>query len=378
MTKLIIKPNRVTFAAPPDEMVLESGKKLGPITLVYETYGALSPAKDNAVLIFHALSGDQHVAGYHAEADEKPGWWDGMVGSGRAIDTDKYFVICANNIGGCQGSTGPSSINPKTGKPYALDFPVITIGDIVKAQTYLLDHLGIKKVFAATGGSMGGMEAMQLAVAFPDRVENVIPIATTARLSAQNIAFNEVGRRAILHDPNWNGGNYYDKTPPNNGLALARMIGHITYLSNESMHKKFGRELKGEKQFETNFDEAQFQVGNYLRYKGLRFTERFDANSYLYITKAADLFDLADGYPSLKDSLARAKNVKFLVISFGSDWLFPAEQSLVIVDALKDLGAHVSYKHIDSTYGHDAFLLETDELTVAIKGFLDAHYKEKK
>jgi len=353
------------------ELKLEGGEKIGPVKLAYETYGQLNADKSNAILIFHALSGDAHVAGKHAKSDKKPGWWDKMIGPGKAFDTKKYFVLCINILGGCQGSTGPSSINPKTKKPYGLSFPQITIKDMVKAQIPLLDHLGIKSVLATTGGSMGGMLAMQFAVSYPDRVRNVIPIATSARTSAQNIAFNEVGRRAIIHDPNWNKGDYYGKSPPNDGLAIARMIGHITYLSDESMRKKFGRRVRGDKAFETKFSDPQFEVESYLRHKGVTFTERFDANTYLYITKAIDLFNLDnEGGGSLHNALAKCQS-RFLIIYFKSDWLFPEYQTLEIVDALKDNSASVSYRVVESTYGHDAFLLEVEALTQAITNFLE-------
>ncbi|MFH1542513.1 MAG: homoserine O-acetyltransferase [bacterium] len=335
-----------------DELELESGEKLSPGRLAYESYGRLNADKSNAILIFHALSGDAHVAGKHSPEDKKSGWWDNMVGPGKAFDTEKYFVLCANIIGGCQGSTGPSSVNPRTGKPYGLTFPQISIKDMVGAQIFLLDKLGIKSVLAVTGGSMGGMLALQFAVSFPDRVKNLIPIASTARLSAQGIAFNEVGRQAILSDRN---------DPPNEGLAIARMIGHITYLSDESMMKKFGRKTRDDK----------FEVENYLKHQGESFIERFDSGSYLFITKAIDNFNLADeGNGSLKAALAKVR-ARTLVIYFKSDWLFPEYQSLEIVDALKDNYSNVSYRIIDSTYGHDAFLLETEEMTKVIRSFLE-------
>ncbi len=364
---MIVKTQNYTF----DELTLESGEKFGPITLAYETYGKLSESKNNAILIFHSLSGDAHVAGKHSESDKKPGWWDNMVGPGKAFDTDKYFVLCINIFGGCQGSTGPSSINSKTNKPYGINFPMITMKDMVAAQVKLLDHLGIDSVLAATGGSMGGMLALQFAVSFPNRVRNIIPIATSARTSAQNIAFNEVGRKAIIHDSNWSNGDYYGKNPPNNGLAIARMIGHITYLSDESMRQKFGRKLRDGKSFELDFNDTRFEVESYLKYKGTSFTERFDANSYLYITKAIDIFDLSQqGNGSLTTAFSKCKS-RFLIIYFGSDWLFPEYQSLETVDALKDNDLNVSYRVINSTYGHDAFLLEIEGMTEAIRNFLE-------
>jgi len=355
----IVETKYFEFGAPPNEFLLESGEKIGPVTVAYETYGALNSGRDNAILIFHALSGDAHVAGNN-------GWWDILVGPGKAFDTDKYFVICANILGGCKGTTGPSSINPKTGKPYGLSFPQITIADIVNVQLKLLDHLKIKTLMATTGGSMGGMVALQLAVSYPDRVKNIIAIATSARVSAQNIAFDVVGRKAIIQDANWSGGDYYDKTPPNDGLSIARMIGHITYLSDKSMRERFGRRSTG------IGSDPQFEVESYLQYKGAAFTERFDANSYLYITKAMDVFNLADcGNGSLSKAFEPCKNNRFLVIHFNSDWLFPEYQALEIVDALKDNFINVSYRVIDSTYGHDAFLLEEAEETKAIKSFLE-------
>jgi len=301
-----------TFAHPPNELVLESGEKLGPITLAYETYGELNKDRTNAILILHALSGDAHVAGYH-KGDRKPGWWDNMVGPGKAFDTNKYFVICSNVIGGCKGSTGPSSINPATGKPYGLDFPVITIRDMVNAQRYLIDYLGIEKLLCVAGGSMGGMQALQWTVSYPERVRSAIPIATASRNKAMQIAFNEVGRQAIMSDPNWNRGDYYGKTPPNTGLAIARMVGHITYLSETSMEQKFGRRLRQKEKYGYDFS-IDFEVESYLHYQGLSFTQRFDANSYLYITKAIDYFDLANGYGSLFEAFSNSTHIKFLVI----------------------------------------------------------------
>lgn len=293
-----------------------------------------------------------------------------MVGPGKAFDTDKYFVICANVLGGCTGSTGPSSLNPKSGKPYGLDFPLITIKDMVNCQLKLLDYLGIGTVLAAVGGSMGGMLALQLAVSAPDRVKNIIGVATSAHVSAQNIAFNEVGRRAIISDPHWYGGSYYDKTPPNDGLTIARMIGHITYLSDKTMREKFGRKVQPGKGFAAKFGDPQFEVESYLKYKGTTFTERFDANSYLYITKAIDLFNLEDeGGGSLAEAFKKATS-RFLLVHFTSDWLFPEYQALEVVDALKET-ANVSYRVIDSNYGHDAFLLEEEELTRTIVSFLE-------
>jgi homoserine O-acetyltransferase/O-succinyltransferase len=351
-----------------EPLELDCGQSLAPLTLAYETYGALSPQRDNAILILHALSGDAHVAGYHTPDDRKPGWWDITVGPGKAFDTTQYQVICSNIIGGCKGSTGPSSLNPRTGRPYALDFPMVTVGDMVRAQKRLMEHLGIRRLLAVTGGSMGGMQALDWAVRYPDCVASVLAIATTARLSAQGIAFNEVGRQAIMADPNWLGGNYYGVARPDAGLAIARMIGHITYLSDEQMHAKFGRRLQERTSFGYDF-KTEFQVESYLRYQGDSFVRRFDANSYLYITKAMDYFDLAAGYRSLTEALEGVQ-AEFLVLSFTSDWLFPTYQSKEIVRALHFNGVPTTFLEIPSTYGHDAFLLPNDQQADAITGFL--------
>lgn len=355
-----------TFAED-EPMPLDSGATLGPITLAYETYGRLNEDRSNAILILHALSGDAHAAGLSPEGHL--GWWDDCVGPGKAFDTSKYFVICSNVLGGCQGSTGPSSINPGTGKPYGLQFPVITIGDIVRAQGCLVDHLGIGKLLAVVGGSMGGMQALQWTVSFPGRVRAALPLATTARHSPMLIAFSEVGRQAICADPNWNKGDYYEGAHPNTGLALARMIGHITYLSEESMHQKFGRRLDGREQFGFDF-ETDFAVEGYLHSKGSRFTERFDANTYLYVTKAMDYFDLANGNGSLSKAFKRCGQIMYLVVSFTSDWLYPTYHSKEMVSALTGIGADVTYCNLQSTWGHDAFLLEVETMTQLITDFL--------
>jgi homoserine O-acetyltransferase len=365
----IVETKYFTFAEPPNELQLESGKKLGPITLAYETYGEMNEDKSNCILILHALSGDAHVAGKHHPDDRKPGWWDSMVGPGKAFDTNKYFVICSNVIGGCKGSTGPSSIDPATGKPYGLRFPVVTISDMVNAQKHLIDHLGIKQLLCVVGGSMGGMQALQWAVSYPDMVKLAIPIATTARLSAQAIAFHAVGRHAIMADPNFANGDYYGKAIPSAGLRIARMIGHITYLSDQAMHRKFGRGLQDKTAPSFDFV-TDFQVESYLNYQGDEFVKRFDANSYLYITKAMDYFDLSQPSGDLRKELARAK-AAFLVISFSSDWLFPSYMSKEIVTALRRNNIDVTYTEIQSDSGHDAFLLETDTLTNLIVNFLE-------
>jgi len=364
----IVERQYFTFAQD-EPMPLDSGETLGPITLAYETYGTLNAERSNAILICHALSGDAHAAGL--SPDGKVGWWDDCIGPGKAFDTNKYFVVCSNVIGGCQGSTGPSSINPRTGKPYALGFPVITIADMVRAQRHLIDHLGIEKLLAIAGGSMGGMQVLQWTVSYPERVRAALPLATTARHSPMLIAFSEVGRQAIFADPNWRGGNYYDDgARPNTGLALARMIGHITYLSEESMHQKFGRRLQGRENYGYDFC-TEFAVESYLHYKGNRFTERFDANSYLYITKAMDYFDLANGHGSLAQAFARSAEIMYLVVSFTSDWLYPSYHSKELVSALTAIGADVTYCNLQSTWGHDAFLLEVETMTRLIADFLE-------
>ncbi|MGI9571208.1 MAG: homoserine O-acetyltransferase MetX, partial [Desulfobulbia bacterium] len=330
----------------------------------------------NVILVLHALSGDSHVAGYYSEEDQKPGWWEIMVGPGKGIDTDKYFVICPNIISSCMGSTGPSSINPDTGKPYGFDFPVITIGDMVKAQKALLDHLGIEKILTVVGGSIGGMQVLEWTVRYPGMVVSAIPLATTTRHSALAIAFNEVARQAIMADPNWNMGKYYDSDKPNLGLALARMVGHVTYLSDEAMRNKFGRRLQNKGDFSFNFD-ADFQVESYLRYQGQKFVDRFDANSFLYITKAADYFDLRRQHGGGSEVEAFAKTeAKFLVISFTSDWLYPTYQSRAMVKSMKKNNLDVSFCEIEAEWGHDAFLLPNERLSTLIKGFLDHNYIE--
>ena len=364
----LVRKKFYTFAEPPHEMPLDCGAKLGPITLAYETYGKLNRDKSNAILILHALSGDSHAAGRYAETDKQAGWWDNTIGPGKAFDTDKYFILCSNVIGGCQGSTGPASTNPATGREYGLSFPMITVGDMVRAQVHLVDHLGIDRLLAVAGGSMGGMQALQWAVSHPERVVSSIPIATTSKLSPQGIAFNEVGRVAIMKDPHFQGGDYYGKELPRDGLSLARMIGHITYLSDDSMHEKFGRRLRGKKAFGYDFN-VDFEVESYLRHKGGAFVDRFDSNSYLYITKAIDYFDLSLPGGSLVETMRKA-TAKFLIISFKSDWLYPPYQSREIVKALMVNAVDVTYCEIDSRYGHDAFLLDEGEMSKIMTNFL--------
>ena len=358
----LVETKEFTF----DSLKLESGEVFGPITLAFETYGILNKEKTNAVLITHALSGDAHAAGIYNNEDT-PGWWDEFIGPGKAFDTDKYFVICSNILGGCKGSTGPASLNPKTGKPYALDFPLITINDIVNAQKRLIDHLGIEKLLSVVGGSMGGHQALAWLVNYPKNICSAVPIATTIKHSPQQIAFNEVGRQAIMADAHWKSGNYYEGIAPSKGLAVARMIGHITYMSDKSMAEKFGR-TKKEAGEPFKFT-ADFEVEGYLRYRGDNFVKRFDANSYLYITKAMDNFDASNGHP-LQDVL-RGSEVKVMVVSFKSDWLYPAYQSKEIVKACKLAGVETTYCEVDSTYGHDAFLLEVEEESHLIKHFLN-------
>ena len=356
-SKIFTQKKHVTFE---DGIVLTSGEIISPLTIAYETFGSISPKKDNVILIDHALTGDSHCAGYYTESDAKPGWWDPLIGPGKAFDTNKYFIVCSNCLGGCEGTTGPASVNPKTGKPYALSFPVITIRDMVNAQHKLLDHLGIDKLLAVSGGSMGGMSVLDWAVAYPEKVRSIIPVSTCGRLSPQGIAFSEVERQAIISDPNWNNGNYYDKTPPANGLSIARMIAHITYLSSESIQSKFGRKVES--------------IESYLNYQGERFVERFDANSYIYLTKAMDFYDIAENCDSLEEGAAKIKS-KALFISFRSDWLFPPRETLDLVDAIRKNNTDVDYHEIESKYGHDAFLVEYPKYSYLISRFLERIYR---
>jgi homoserine O-acetyltransferase len=361
-----------TFADAANPFRLEGGEGLGPVTLAYETYGRLNETRSNAILICHALTGDAHAAGWH-KGDKAPGWWDAMIGPGRAFDTDKYHVISSNVIGGCQGSTGPASLNPGTGQPYGIDFPLITISDMAAAQTRLLDHLGIDKLLSVAGGSMGGMQVLEWMVSHTGRLRSAVPIATTLKHSPQQIAFNEVGRQAIMADVNWKGGRYYSGPLPSRGLAVARMVGHITYMSDTSMAEKFGRrQVSGSEgaKFST-----EFEVEGYLRHRGKTFVGRFDANSYLYITKALDTYDASRGHP-LGQTFPR-NGLRVLVIAFKSDWLYPAYQSQEIVRAVKLAGLEGTFCEINSTYGHDAFLLETEEETHLIRHFLERVSREK-
>ncbi len=348
---------------------LDAGVELAPFQIAYQTYGTLNSARSNAVLICHALTGDQHVASVHPVTG-KPGWWETMVGPGKPIDTDRYFVICPNVVGACMGTTGPASINNKTGRPYGLEFPVVTIRDMVRAQAMLLDHLGIEMLFAVAGGSMGGMQVLQWAVSYPERVFAVLPIACATRHSAQNIAFHEVGRQAVMADPEWRGGRYLaEGTNPRRGLAVARMAAHITYLSDAALHRKFGRRFQDRAMPTFSFD-ADFEVESYLRHQGSSFVERFDANSYLYLTRAMDYFDLAADYGGVLAAAFRGTKTRFCVVSFTSDWLFPTPESRAIVHALNASSARVSFAEIVTDKGHDAFLLDEPELFAIVRGFL--------
>lgn len=369
----LVETRYFTFAHPPGVFALESGEGIGPVTIAYETYGALDAGRSNAILILHALTGDAHAAGCH-ESERDPGWWDDMIGPGKAFDTDRYFVVCSNVLGGCKGSTGPSSIRPGTGRPYGLEFPLITIKDMVNAQKLLLDHLGVETLLAVVGGSMGGMQALQWVVSYPNQVGSAILIATTSEHTPQQIAFNEVGRQAIMADPNWNNGDYYGGTLPDKGLSVARMIGHITYMSDESMNEKFGRRMKDRKQpFKFS---PEFEVAGYLHYRGYNFINRFDPNSYLYITKAIDCFSLANGKPLHK--LLQGIRTRLLIVAFSSDWLYPPYQSQQIVRACKMAGSDATYCELRSNYGHDAFLVEFDEQTYLYKHFLKKVHDERR
>jgi homoserine O-acetyltransferase len=366
------EPHSLVAHFGPDEALrLDVGVDLAPFTIAYQTYGQLNGAKSNAVLICHALTGDQHVANVHPVTG-KDGWWETMVGPGKPIDTERYFIICANVIGGCMGTTGPASINPATGRPWGLDLPMITIRDMVRAQAMLIDRLGIDQLFAVVGGSMGGMQVLQWAALFPERVFAAMPIATAARHSSQNIAFHEVGRQAVMADPEWRQGRYFDHSiRPHKGLAVARMAAHITYLSDEALHRKFGRKLQDRAAPTFSFD-ADFQIESYLRHQGSSFVERFDANSYLYLTRAMDYFDLAADYGGVLANAFKGTRTRFCVISFTSDWLFATSESRAIVHALNAGGASVSFVEVETDKGHDAFLLDEPELFDCSRGFLDS------
>ncbi len=362
----IVERQYATWETP---LPLDCGETLAPVTLAYETYGQLNEDGSNAILLLHALSGDAHAAGWHSPSDRKPGWWDAMVGPGCAFDTDRYFIICSNILGGCQGSTGPSSINPATGKPYGAYFPVITIPDMVRAQVRLIDYLGIDKLLAVAGGSMGGFQALEWATAYPERVGGTILLATTARSSPQTIAWNTIGRNAIMNDPNWRGGDYYDHQPPTEGLATARKLAHITYLSEMSLERKFGRDMQEQSSGPRFTLEPEFEVESYLDYQGNSFNTRFDANSYLYITKAMDYWDLPGRYGSLDTALARSQ-CEFLLLSFSSDWLYSPAESHAIADALDRVGRPARHIELPSIAGHDSFLINHDIQAPIVTEFL--------
>ena len=354
---------------------LDCGQSISNFPLAYETYGKLNDQKDNAILIFHALTGDQFAGGINPVTN-KDGWWNYALGPQKAIDTDKFFVISANVIGGCMGSYGPSSVNPKTGRPFGTDFPVITINDMVNAQYFLLDHFGIDKLFSVIGGSMGGMQVLQFVSNYPEKTQTAIPIACTASHSAQNIALNELGRQAIMADHEWKEGNYLEhKKSPSKGLAVARMAAHITYLSKKGLQEKFGRKLQARDDLKFGFD-ADFQIESYLRYQGSAFVDRFDANSYLYITRAMDYFDLTKRFNGNLSLAFKNTKTKFFIISFTSDWLYPTNENREIVIALNSIGAEVGFTEIKSDKGHDSFLLDVPDFLNSVKNFLGNSYKK--
>ena len=363
-------PGEFVTLATDEPLGLDSGATLGPISIAYTTHGVLNSDKSNAILICHALTGDQYVCGSHPVTG-KPGWWDTMVGPGKPLDTNRYFLICPNILGGCMGTTGPQEINPATGKPWGLDFPVITIGDMVNVQKLLVDHLGIEQLFCVIGGSMGGMQVLDWAARFPECVFSAMPIAAAIRTSAQNIAHHEVGRQAVMADPDWCGGRYLEEGKrPHRGLAVARMGAHITYLSESALTRKFGRSLQARERVTYGFD-ADFQVESYLRHQGITFVDRFDANSYLYITRAMDYFDLAEEYGGVTADIFAGTNVRFGIISFTSDWMFPTAENRDVVKALNGVGANVSFVEIETDQGHDSFLLDIADYHRVVRGFLD-------
>ena len=361
----------ITEAQP---LTLDSGRTLAPVKVAYQTQGVLNEDKSNAILVCHALTGDQYFSGRNLLTD-RPGWWETMIGPGKTLDADRYFIICSNVLGGCMGTTGPKDINVETGKPFGLNFPVITIADMVRLQKRLIDHLGIKQLFCVTGGSMGGMQVLQWAANYPEAVYVAVPIATAARHSAQNIAFHEVGRQAIMADPDWHGGDYYAQgVVPKRGLAVARMAAHITYLSEAALQDKFDRNLQDRAEVSFGFD-ADFQVESYLRHQGSSFVDRFDANSYLYITRAMDYFDLAAEYDGVLANAFRARGAvetEFCIVSFTSDWLYPTAENKAVVRALNAAAAKVSFVEVESDKGHDAFLLDEPEMFTTLGGFLHA------
>lgn len=364
----IVSAQSARFFEPPGKLVLKNGLRLGPVDVTYETYGRLNPDRDNVILVLHALTGSAHAAGKHSPDDRSPGWWDAMIGPGKAFDTDRYFVLSPNILGSCYGTTGPSSLNPDTGKPYGSSFPLISIKDMVRVQKELVDHLGIKKVHAVAGGSMGGMQALEWALEYPESAENIVLLATGPKTTPLSIAMHKVGIEAIMSDPSWKYGDYYDSRPPALGLRIARMIGHITYLSDEIMWEKFGRETRNVKKLISSV-EGKFEIENYLEYQSDKFAARFDANSYIHIMRAMDIYDASEGYDSLSGSFERIKSRVFIA-SFSHDWLFPAYQSQQLVQAFEDNGIDYRYEHIYSPYGHDSFLLEYEKLRNMLKPFL--------
>jgi homoserine O-acetyltransferase len=370
-----LAPGDVGLVTPRDfvhrePFTFKSGQTLPGFTLRYETYGALSATRDNVIVVCHALSGDHHCAGWHSPQDRKPGWWNNLIGPGKAVDTRRFFIVCANVLGGCQGSSGPSSVDPGTGRPHGIAFPFVTIRDMVRAQKLLLDHLGVTGVHAVVGGSMGGMQALQFAIEYPRLVRRVLAMATTGRESAQAIAFNEVGRQAIMQDPAWNRGDYPRDGGPRVGLAIARMMAHITYVSDASMDRKFGRRKKDTAAPEAYTFDLQFEVESYLRHQGQSFINRFDANSYLYITRALDQFDLEEGGQTLEQAFSRVE-AETLVVGFTSDWLFPPAQNRRLALALLRAGKRASYAELATDLGHDSFLLESEDLYALVRAFLE-------
>jgi homoserine O-acetyltransferase len=369
----LVHTQSATLFAPPNELTLANSRRLGPITVAFETYGKLSPERDNAIFVCHALTGDAHAAGYRSKEDlaaRKPGWWDGFIGPGKGLDTDKYFVICANSLGGCQGTTGLSSVCPETGEPWGPNFPVVQIPDIVDVHAELVRSLGIDRLLSVVGGSLGGMQVLEWTARYPERLASAIVLASSTQMSSQGIAFNAVGRSAIFNDPNYNDGRYYRDSGPRAGLALARMVAHITYLSEESIERKFGRKLQDVEALAFDLiKETEFQIESYLNYQGRRFVDRFDANSYLYLTKAMDYYNLAQSYGSLENAFAGSR-ARFLVVSYDSDWLYPTRQSKEIVGALVSCGKHVSYIELHSAKGHDTFLIDIDQLESLARPFL--------
>ncbi len=367
----IVQTQFVDLFQSPNVLKFANGETLSPVRVAYETYGTLNSDASNAIFICHALTGDAHAAGIHSTTDRKPGWWDNFIGPGKGIDTSKYFVICANVLGGCQGTTGPGCVNPETGKRFCLHFPFLTIRDVVTVHSELVRHLGIRQLLAVVGGSLGGMQVLEWAILFPDQLKAAVVLASAPNLSAQGIAFNAVGRRAIYADPGFANGDYYDSEGPRYGLALARMVAHITYLSEDSIELKFGRRLQDSDQFAFSMQkETEFQIESYLHYQGKRFVQRFDANSYLYLTRMMDYFDLAEGFASLEAALAQTK-ARFLVASYDTDWLFPTSQSRELVSALLHVRRHVSFVELRCPFGHDSFLIDIDPLAALVSPFLD-------